>query len=728
MLLVVLSVSTASGCSSCQYAGPATPDAQPAWLERFKEERSSVISAIDYRGGQFDNPFLAWTGGAFIQPQMHPYDLYFYEPSKAEYTVDRYLADLDDRYGGIDALLLWPTYTNIGIDDRNQFDYFRALPGGLDALRNVTSQLKSAGVRVLWPYNPWDTGTRREPSSDAVTLARLLKQTGGDGFNGDTMGYIPRAFWQAAVEAGYPLALEPEGGGSDESLNWSTLGWGYWNYSSTVPVVDRQKFITRGRFMTNCCDRWAKNKTDNLQAAWFNGVGYESWENVWGIWNGIVPRDAETLRRVACLLRFFGGEVRLLHSSGWEPHTREASQPLVYASRWDADADDTRSAELGLLRLWTLVNRAGRELDGVQLRVVPVSDSSRFYDCYRGVEIEAEIVIESSRSSSGELVALGFPIETEGFGCVVESSAPAGAELARLLVRMRKLTSTPLQRYSKEWVMLQQTVVPIAPTPPAAPPPSAPPEGTVYVPHNASYRFVSSGLEIEGNDGDGVDVQFPWEDKPRRDHNATVDVGPFYIDRFPVTNRRYAAYLNATGYLPDDAYNWLRHWGGASEPPARIADAPVTWVSLGEARRFCAWAGARLPRAYEWQWAAQGADGRLYPWGTDRSKPGALPAFHNGTTAPGPEVVGAHSPAGDSPFGVADCVGNVWQYTDEFRDEHTRAVVLRGGSNYRPAGSAWYFPNRIELNTHGKYFLMSDSYERAGTVGMRCVVDASRTA
>ena len=67
------------------------------------------------------------------------------------------LDDLEFRYGGIDAMLLWPTYPHLGVDDRNQFDIFRALPGGLDALRRVTTELKERGVRVLWPYLTWDT-------------------------------------------------------------------------------------------------------------------------------------------------------------------------------------------------------------------------------------------------------------------------------------------------------------------------------------------------------------------------------------------------------------------------------------------------------------------------------------------------------------------------------------------------------------------------------------------
>lgn len=74
---------------------------------------------------------------------------------------------------------------------------------------------------------------------------------------------------------------------------------------------------------------------------------------------------------------------------------------------------------------------------------------------------------------------------------------------------------------------------------------------------------------------------------------------------------------------------------------------------------------------------------------------------------------------------MSDLVGNVWQYTDEFQDEHSRYVLVRGGSNYRPSGSGWYFPQAKELNKHNKYFLFDDRYERVGTVGFRCVVDAT---
>ena len=73
--------------------------------------------------------------------------------------------------------------------------------------------------------------------------------------------------------------------------------------------------------MTNICERWSKNHTNALQYALFNGDGFEAWENVWGAWNMIVPRDGEALRRVGTMLRYWSRmptpESSFLHSADW---------------------------------------------------------------------------------------------------------------------------------------------------------------------------------------------------------------------------------------------------------------------------------------------------------------------------------------------------------------------------------------------------------------------------
>ena len=149
----------------------------------------------------------------------------------------------------------------------------------------------------------------------------------------------------------------------------------------------------------------------------------------------------------------------------------------------------------------------------------------------------------------------------------------------------------------------------------------------------------------------------------------------------------------------------------------------MTWVSIEDARAYAAWASKRLPHEWEWQYAAQGDDGRLYPWGNDWNV-AVMPAPNLGREMLPPDDVDAH-PLGASPFGVVDLVGNVWQWTDEFVDEHTRAAALRGGSRYRPQTSHWYFPQAYQLDQHGKYLLMAPSKDRSAGLGFRCVVDVA---
>jgi len=179
--------------------------------------------------------------------------------------------------------------------------------------------------------------------------------------------------------------------------------------------------------------------------------------------------------------------------------------------------------------------------------------------------------------------------------------------------------------------------------------------------------------------------------------------------------------VDSTHYHPKDDLNFLRDWKDGSYPPG-WENKPVTWVSQGDARAYASWAGKRLPHEWEWQYAAQSGDGRLYPWGNDWDN-SAVPLPDKSRTMRGPDAVDAH-PKGTSPFGVMDMVGNVWQWTEEFVDEHTRGGILRGGSYYQPQGSIWYFPQAYKLNEHGKLLLMSDSMDRSGGIGFRCVVDA----
>jgi len=671
---------------------PCSQTEHDTWLADITHWRTERRIRVGYDGARYDLPALKWTQSSFMQPQMMVQDRYFYDPVAGKYTVDRYLDDLEKRYGGIDAVLIWPTYPNMGIDNRNQHDMIRSMPGGVPGVRQMLADFHRRRVRVLFPMMMWDQGTRDAGMPWPDAIASLMAEVGADGINGDTQDGVPLAFSLAADKIGHPLAFEPEDGPSDEALAWNVMTWGQYKFPFT-PLVDKYKWLET-RHMVNISDRWNRDKTDDLQFAFFNGVGWESWENIWGIWNGITPRDAEATRRVAAIER---GVSPFLISKNWEPMSPMLRYG-VYASRWPVGGE----------AVWTIVNRNEYDVDGDQIEVA-AKDNLRYFDLYHGVELKPQT------RPTGRTV-LAFSIEAKGYGAVLATNSAPGEKVAALISKMEELTATPLANYSHEWKVVPQQIIAIQATKTA----SSAPAGMVKVP-DADFLFKVSGIEIEGFNDIGVDVQYPWEDAPRRFHEHPMHVTSFYIDKYPVTNAEFKKFLDSTHYHPKDDLNFLRDWKDGSYP-AGWGNKPVTWVSQEDARAYASWAGKRMPHEWEWQYAAQGTDGRLYPWGNEWDG-GAVPVPDKSRTLRGPDPVDAH-PKGASPFGVMDLVGNVWQWTEEFVDEHTRAGILRGGSYYQPQGSIWYFPQAYKLNEHGKLLLMSPSMDRSGGLGFRCVVDS----
>lgn len=733
------------------WPGPTADEDYGSWLQGLQSWAKETRTSSNYSGEPiYSEPRLSWTRSSYIQPQIHVYDRFLFE---GKWTVDRYLDDLEARFGGIDSVLLWPTYPNLGIDLRNQFDYYKALPGGLAGLKEVVAAFRRRGVKVLLGYNPWDRATRDKGGwPHPQSLAALLKAVEADGMNGDTMSSVPREFWEAGVASNWPFAVEPEHGGVPaaslrtgwETAGWTPLGWGYAHYARPgwttdfrydfVPPVDRTKYLDRkGRHLTHVCGRWVKNRTEQIQLAFFNGQGYVPWENIWGIFNQVVERDAELLRRAALLLRWAGsmGLTQGYDDDSWLPHSPDVKGGRgVFASRF----------QRGHNMLWLLVNKfAGAHGLGGDVEATVVlpdfgESSPILLDLWHGQELTA------IRSDAGWQVRMH--VEGLGLGALFLTSERDSTRA--VMLEMRALAQRRLDSFSSAWKFLPQQMDPVESAMQAEVP-----SGMVLIP-KANFTFRVSGTEIEGgcdpnDDPNGiccstecamkmsmtscqcglwsedffaVDVQFPWEDRPSRNHERELLLGPFLIDKDLVTNDEYRSYLARSGYAHE----------GHGSPKANDGKRPVVNIGYEEAKAYCRFQGKRLPHSYEWQYAAQGGDGRLYPWGNRWDPEAVAPEGHD------PEEIGLRS-RGDSPFGLRDLVGNVWQFTDSFRDEHTRSVLLRGSSRFRPVASSeypaerqsqnWYFPPALQLTKHSKYFLMADSYERAGTLGFRCAADVA---
>ncbi len=188
-----------------QIPGPPSPSEFQAWMADLQNWRLEKKIRAGYSGSEYDRPGLKWTQRNLIQPQMMVEERFFYDPVAGRYTVDRYLDDLDQRYGGIDSVLIWHVYPNVGIDNRSQFDLLRDMPGGYPGLRQMVADFHRRGVKVFFPAMPWEHGTRDEGVPMWEAVARQMAEVGADGINGDTFNGLPRTFRTASDRTGHPI-------------------------------------------------------------------------------------------------------------------------------------------------------------------------------------------------------------------------------------------------------------------------------------------------------------------------------------------------------------------------------------------------------------------------------------------------------------------------------------------------------------------------------------------
>ena len=227
------------------------------------------------------------------------------------------------------------------------------------------------------------------------------------------------------------------------------------------------------------------------------------------------------------------------------------------------------------------------------------------------------------------------------------------AFLAGILAGLRLFSPEPAEPRTKT-----PATAPAPPqTAPAKSDPAVPPAGMAYVPGG---EFMM-----------GSDLGDPYS---RPAHPVAVDA--FFIDITEVTNEAYKKFVDATGHQPPST--WVN--GTFREGESLM---PVTGVNWTDANAYAKWAGKRLPTEAEWEYAARGSDGRIYPWG-DKWVAGYANA---GIKATGFREVGS---GGRSPFGLYDMAGNAWEWTSTdsaaypggkaFEASDRSPKIIRGGS------------------------------------------------
>lgn len=349
---------------------PDDPALWPTFRAALSRWRDETRRRLRYSDALYRRREFAWSASNYACCFLMTCDESFYDWRAGCYRVESLLDHGRREFGGYDSVVLWHAYPRIGVDQRNQFDFYRDLPGGLHGLRSVVRQFHRRGVRVYIDYNPWDSGTRRENVSDAVALCSLVRQIEADGIFLDTMSEGGADLRARLEEARRGVILEGEDAVPLEHVCDHSASWAQEFNDSSAPGVLKHKWFER-RHMQHQIRRWDQDHTAELHTAWMNGSGMMIWENVFGsleLWN---QRDRSILRAMLPIQRRFS---QLFSQGEWTPLV-PVEQPGIFASLWEAAG----------LRLWTLVNRTEATRQGAFLKFRPAANH-RLFDLIRGVE------------------------------------------------------------------------------------------------------------------------------------------------------------------------------------------------------------------------------------------------------------------------------------------------------------------------------------------------------
>jgi eukaryotic-like serine/threonine-protein kinase len=234
--------------------------------------------------------------------------------------------------------------------------------------------------------------------------------------------------------------------------------------------------------------------------------------------------------------------------------------------------------------------------------------------------------------------------------------------------------------------------------------------------------YVPAGdFKMGASEGIGASDEFP---------QRTVYLDGYWIDQTEVTNKMYAVFLNAKGNEYEGSVTWLdelasniRKNGDTWQPASGYSDYPVIYVSWFGAKAYCNWAGGRLPTEAEWEKAARGTNGNIYPWGNSDPSSVLLNYDKNiGATA----KVGSYLD-GASPYGALDIAGNAMEWVNDFYGEKyyqtSPASNPQGpdsGGSHVARGGAWdngaFNVRSVDRSSYAPSF-------RSNKVGFRCVRD-----
>lgn len=717
--------------------------------------RQRMLYDLDhFDNSLFERKDLQWIRHTYVMHLMKAWDKFFYDGRSGKYTLPDFVKRGKALYGGDDVIGIWPTWPTLGLDQRNQFDLFRDLPGGSKRIRMLADQLHRENVKLFVCYNPWDESTRGENHLAGIT--DLIAETGADGVVLDTKGESSRELQAAADKVKKGVIMYSEGMAVPKDMPGIPSGRVH-NALYYPPMLNLNKLIKPEFAIYRVAELYRERIRREFATSFFNGYGTELNIMAPGMpdW---VEEQYEYLGRTTRILR---ENTTNFTGPGWVPLLSTTAEN-IWVNKWPGK-EKTIYTIYSILPegyngfLFEVEPEAGfhyvdlwhhRLLDPQKENGKWMIEASTdpFNRKFLGTNNEGEVdciaklpvLINVGRN--GDLLSVHTPGRRGEIR--IWTGAPAydkkplvlrpGTHSIMLNEHFGRFEGDFIIQLMEDGLLLDETIVSVKPgearrtsvvqqTVPAL----QPPPGMVSIPAGKFHFRASSGDEF---------ISYP-----KQDLDSNFSMPSFFMDQYPVTNIQFQQFILSTRYKPADTANFLKHWlkGKIRRGEEHF---PVVYISYEDAKAYARWAGKRLPTELEWQYAAEGGEGSEWPWKQTTPVTRKIQYVTNTLSTSAIEGIdssrcnlgdGKLYPVGTykkgvNPFGLYDLVGCVWQLTnDEYMSGSFRYIILKGGSYFKPSSSWWYVqggPRELHYRQH--LLRVSQGFERNATVGFRCVKDA----
>jgi len=688
----------------------------------------------------FDNSLftrndLNWIKESYIIILQMAWDREFFDRLTGKYTYTDVLKKGIQLFGNIDVYGIWPTWPRLGLDQRNQWDLYRNLPGGTGQLRNIARLSRQSGTKFFIAYNPWDKSTRQE--NQYKGMAQLISESEADGVVLDTQGSSSTKLQATADSVRKGVIMYSEGMAVPKDMPGIIAGRVH-NALFLSPELNLNKLIKPDFSIFRVCDVGEDIIHREIAIAFFNGYGTEL--NMFRA-GGRDENYTDDLNYLASTTFILRQNNDAFLDNDWTPliHTW---LDKVYVNRWNS----------GEKTVYTILNMNQEGVSGNLFEVdttggkhfvslwnhenlVPANEKGKYFisacapgwqKSFSGTRREGSVdcIAEFPELIKSKLEGDSIKIPANGAkDIIIWKGNPSYQAISR---EFRILNDTTIRvkdifGYYEGKIVLQlienkrlkdENVLDLK---------GGKPWIISKINHTKESQNIPSDMvlvpgtlfsfTVSANDDF---IRYPDV------NDNVVKIDSFLIDKYPVTNSQYNDFLVSSGYHPADTSRYLREWESGMIKPGQ-EKYPVVYLSYEDMLAYAKWAQKRLPSQAEWQLAAQGTDKRKWPWGDEFHGTYCNNSFNR------PTPVDAFS-KGQSPYGVLDLVGNIWQMTNDMYFNGTNYfTVIRGGSYFKPESSWWYIRGGPQsLDKTQMLLLVSPGFDRSATVGFRCVKDIDR--